>query len=269
MESLTPAHIKFLISTKKRRKYYLLGKKVFVGTVTFDYKEDPFITEEWRFYGDTKQECLENGHVMMERICKSLGLNWKFDIVDFNYGKFIEESRIMQVIRLYKNDINAPIWFKERSGQMVVRGTTGSIIECPSHLYVISEPKSESNTDGSTIQDGDWFYDSSDNSVKQWKGNLHSNRLTSKKIEATTDKSLILTKSNTKCIADQITGNEVCLPKLSPVFIEAYVKAQGKISEVNVMIEQYQIDDALPSSGAYRIKIRPDNTIIINRFTTQ
>lgn len=52
----------------------------------------------------------------------------------------------------------------------------------PFHLYILSSDE---------IKEGDWHYDSSDGKIKQWKGNLHSNRLTSKKIIATTNPELL------------------------------------------------------------------------------
>lgn len=80
---LTIAKIKFHVSNRPRRKYFLFGKKVFVGKVFFTYNEVPFVQEEWKFYGDTMQECSDNGFTLASEKCKRMGFNWDFLAVQF------------------------------------------------------------------------------------------------------------------------------------------------------------------------------------------
>lgn len=133
------------------------------------------------------------------------------------------------------------------------------------HLYIVS------NYD---IKEGDCHYDSSDNSVKQWRGNLHSNRLTSKKIEAATDESLTNGNVNENDDRDESGLLKLqSIPQIHQSFIEAYVKAQGKITEVNVeMEESKEVDKLVNEDTEYgpdviwkrKVKTREDNTIIIH-----
>ena len=146
------------------------------------------------------------------------------------------------------------------------------------HLNIISDAK---------IKKGDWFITddriskSHNNGVPNWIL-LQCNSITNKwiesnsrkgegfnpdwakKIEATTDSSLgQLVGSGTDILQESI-------PQIPQSFIEAYVKSNGTIKEVQVEIDEFiNPDDNDDINTNYiKIKTRPDNTIIIHSTKT-
>lgn len=120
------------------------------------------------------------------------------------------------------------------------------------HLYLLSDEE---------IKDGEWHYDSSDDSIKLWTGNLQSNRLTSKKIIGTTDDSLGYEDSIT---IKQRKGLSNTYPTFKPLptilysfgfikeFVHAYnngdiinkglVEVEDYVTEENLIAERFAID---------------------------
>lgn len=186
------------------------------------------------------------------------------------------------------------------------KGTQALIInEFVSNLYILSDDE---------IKEGDWKYCSESNTITQYAAYTldgeENKTLTSKchyckKIIATTDSSLV----NDKCCISKDGGltimnkecserNRCLLPQIPESFIQAYVKAQGKINEVMVEFEWIQ-GKQIPYSGkcpcggsnsyigsdgscrdcggwdtvweyewSSKIKTRPDNTVIIHQART-
>lgn len=111
------------------------------------------------------------------------------------------------------------------------------------HLYIVSD---------NDIKEGDWF----ENGGYLYQAIRHYSKAPSdRKIEATTNTSLL-----------QYQGGSLSkqLPQIPQSFIEAYIKAEGKITEVDVEIEEFSREVL----GIWRIKTRPDNTIIIHQSKT-
>lgn len=135
----------------------------------------------------------------------------------------------------------------------------------PQHLYILSDEE---------IKEGDWFIDLKDicgpNILNchikgiDRKGIPHVDGLTlgrCKKIIATTDKSLKI-KSEVDGVIKMITLEEE-LPRPSNEFLQAYVKAQGKIDKVLV---EYELVKGVGTNGWFEKwvpKVAPDNTITI------
>lgn len=134
------------------------------------------------------------------------------------------------------------------------------IAQKPQHLYIVSNAE---------IKEGDYvvreYYPPTKGFTRIVEQFIRSkadfgDSLSRKKIEATTDKSLKLKDW------DGIDGTlEWNLPQIPQSFIEAYVKANGNIKEVNVEMEWYQANQ---DQNYYRIKTRQDNTIIIHPSKT-
>lgn len=132
------------------------------------------------------------------------------------------------------------------------------------HLYIVSDNE---------IKEGDWHLEQTGlgwlSPIQTTKEHLANKQYIDrcKKIEATTDSSL---KYQTTTQIEQVNGKpqEWSIPQIPPSFIEAYVKAEGKITEVLVEMEEYA--DVRPNKirSLYRIKTRPDNTIIIHPSKT-
>lgn len=114
------------------------------------------------------------------------------------------------------------------------------------HLYLISERK---------VKEGDWCLHH-ENIVCKYS-NEYSKELY-KKIEATTDELKYYTESSDPRRSKDVNR----IPQIPQSFIEAYVKANGDIKEVNIEMtdNSYSVD--------YIIKTRPDNTVIINPTKT-
>lgn len=128
----------------------------------------------------------------------------------------------------------------------------------PQHLYIFSDEE---------IKEDDWHYDSSDNKIKQWKGNLNSNRLRSKKIISTTNTSLTALYGQSE---EGYGKMKEGLPQPSQSFIEAYVRAYNEdkpITEVMVEYHPELYDGTETTSNlSGRLKINPkDNTITIRK----
>jgi len=150
------------------------------------------------------------------------------------------------------------------------------------HLYIIVDRKED---DESTwIKEGDWYV--SDNGLeqstilqakKEYEG-FYKGKQTCKKIVATTDKSLkiVIGDSGWKSHDDggwsEYKPEYKLLPQIPESFIQDYIKAynEGKpITEVDLEMEIDYVANATPptkpmDSTVYKIKTRPDNTVIIH-----
>lgn len=142
------------------------------------------------------------------------------------------------------------------------------------HLYIISDEK---------IKEGDWYIQNTgyDIRIRQCKKVQNYNIIPkdentptistkndSKKIVATTDKSLY----TRKVYKESEGGREgkLLLPQLPESFIQAYIKAynEGKpITEVDLEVESgFTKGNMLKMSEYYcNIKTRPDNTVIVHK----
>lgn len=105
----------------------------------------------------------------------------------------------------------------------------------PQHLYIISDDE---------IKEGDWYYSSEDNAVRQWIDYYSMPMMDCDRIIATTDKSLKI-KSTCNCSETEAIycGEEKSvgkcqqsLPSPSEAFIKKYCKLDG-IDEVDVEYE--------------------------------
>lgn len=169
-----------------------------------------------------------------------------------------EKSRLTKGMT---STVQAMYWRDEESS--VVKDGAGTVFVQPHHLYFLSDEE---------IKEGDWHYDSSDGKIKQWKGNLYSNRLTSKKIIASTDELGIGNNYGSIEVDNKIVDCNDYLPRPSNEFLQAYCKASGKIDEV--LIEWLELRS---SDGYYdkkevwhwkmlsAPKVSPDNTITIKK----
>jgi len=143
------------------------------------------------------------------------------------------------------------------------------------HLYIISDDE---------IKEDDWYV--SDNGLeqstilqakKEYEG-FYKGKQTCKKIVATTDKSLkiVIGDSGWKSHDDggwsEYKPEYKLLPQIPESFIQDYIKAynEGKpITEVDLEMEIDYVANATPptkpmDSTVYKIKTRPDNTVIIH-----
>ena len=139
------------------------------------------------------------------------------------------------------------------------------------HLYIIVDRKED---DESTwIKEGDWclFFwgggqlgSDKPQQYQPSKGHVLNDGL--KKIVVTTDTNINEPKTKEKDVAYAM------LPQIPESFMQAYIKAynEGKpITEVNLEMEIDYITNATPptkpmDSTVYKIKTRPDNTVIIH-----
>lgn len=149
------------------------------------------------------------------------------------------------------------------------------------NLYILSDEE---------IKEGDWFLDN-ENDIDQYFESKHNKliHILSKKIIATTDKSLEIAckvechdckgkgeqimpyEDNgeicSRCLGTGLEDNENSLPRPSDDFLKAFVKAQGKITEVLVeyrpiyrVLEDLEYEDEIIG---YEIRKALDNTITI------
>lgn len=135
----------------------------------------------------------------------------------------------------------------------------------PQHLYILSDEE---------IKEGDWFFNSIDNSIKQATNWIYVS--TCKKIIGATDSSLDITGNRLLVTNDPC--NLMCrLPQIPQLFIEYFIIEYNKgniITKVKVEYESYCVyGNNCPSKGAYdkqhlckinyKLKINPDNIINI------
>ena len=132
----------------------------------------------------------------------------------------------------------------------------------PQHLYIVSDAE---------IKEGDWKYCSKTNYITQFvskaKGSIADKCKGCKKIEATTEINL----------GGFFRGvQQTQLPQIPQSFIEAYVKAEGKITDC--LVEVCWVHNCTKKSctcepmtttcghvkSKFEVKTRPDNTIIIH-----
>ena len=143
------------------------------------------------------------------------------------------------------------------------------------HLYITSDEE---------IKEGDWgmgfavginnvgrghFLFKHDGSIPSKVNALAEG---SKKIIATTDKSIYYSGYSKHSKNSYMESSGVgYLPQIPESFIKAYVEAQGNIKEVLVEYEPYYDNPntaTLNDKFNFRLKTRPDNTIIIHRAKT-
>lgn len=111
-----------------------------------------------------------------------------------------------------------------------------------SHLYILSSEETRSEEC--------WHYNHILNTISKEMSTGY------KKIIATIDESLVITTS----IGNQGTSMFTKLPRPSDDFIKAFVKAEGKITQVLVEYDIYEDEE---QSYGYKLKVSPDNTITI------
>ncbi len=120
------------------------------------------------------------------------------------------------------------------------------------HLYLVSDRE---------IKEGDWYYDPINELVDN-NYNLNSNG--NKKIEATTDTSLKVARDEFTPSLRHPSMDYKTLPQIPQSFIEAYVKAEGDIKEVNIEMEY--LDKGWNENvlnRVFEIKTNSDNTVTI------
>ncbi len=154
-------------------------------------------------------------------------------------------------------------WFKDGSLHMITavkssfnQGNLDDYFKFQ-HLYILSYEE---------IKEGDWYICPISKKIL-YANNEYTKKIGDKKIEATTDTSLkiVIGDSGWKSY-DEGGWNEYnpeykLLPQIHQSFIEAYVKAEDKINEVE--IEVIKIYDEVGVYIEDRIKTRSDNTVII------
>lgn len=130
------------------------------------------------------------------------------------------------------------------------------------------------------IKEGDWVYrmdtgniHKSGGSTENYVGIANTGGVRKdlcKKIEATTDFSL----KNTRYVND-LGEVGVYLPQIPESFIQAYVKVNGDIKDVNIELvnnssDNYQYYENHKSSLGedLKVKVREDNTVIIHQLRT-
>lgn len=137
------------------------------------------------------------------------------------------------------------IWLMHNKSQgLMILKTATNLDGKEQHLYIISNEE---------IKESDWvYYNYNGNLELVFQANKHNLYKIEENIEfynkiiATTDKSL-----------------KVELPQISESFVKAYVEALGNIKEVLV---EYEAHWGIPSQ--WKVKLRPDNTIIIHQAKT-
>jgi len=136
------------------------------------------------------------------------------------------------------------------------------------HLYIISDDE---------IKEGDWVIHYVNQAPKLVENKMQAVLYTEsleKKIVATTDKSLneCLICKNTSS-SDFNDHDHINMPQIPESFIQAYIKAynEGKpITEVDLEMEIDYVANATPPTKpmdptVYKIKTRPDNTVIVHQ----
>jgi hypothetical protein len=127
------------------------------------------------------------------------------------------------------------------------------------HLYLVSDDEIKEGD----CKKGDWYYSPIHNQLFQVIHDKQYLEEDYKKVIATTDSSLKWTDDNYIQVIDHFHGS---LPQIPESFIQAYVKAGGKIDEVQIKVVEHtsgelgQIDKIW-----HTYKLRPDNTVIIHR----
>ena len=120
------------------------------------------------------------------------------------------------------------------------------------HLYLTSDEE---------IKEGDWVIYKGRIVQASIKTQLRIINITSKKIIATTDKSLEISLGKPyKADMNTIIHPRKQLPQIPQSFIEAYVKAEGKIDEVQVEMEQYGTPE---DPITFRVKLDEFNAVTI------
>ena len=180
------------------------------------------------------------------------------------------KCKVVMLSTTNKVDGNSKIVISNQNGKLITGNAVGNS-EQNNHLFLVSED---------TIKEGDYILDLVLNEVYKPVNIQYSNQTSNEvKIVATTDTTLNL-------------------PLIPISFLEAYCKANGKIDEVMIEIEQYPVDmhgneilwaakgiqnitavhsdtccdndkEYVASYHKTRVKTRPDNTVIIHRMKTQ
>lgn len=186
----------------------------------------------------------------------------------------MKNTKLMEVIILATKDIKALILrntykFTPQHGNPLCLTSSVKIEQSPledrgyeyNHLYIISEI-----TKNNYPKINDWYIDDINiirQSITDELG-YWMQRKRYKKIEATTDKSL--TYHDETPIGENLNGLHKQVPQIPQSFIEAYVKAEGKISEVLVEMDSCDKEDC--NDCCNQVKTRPDNSIIIHPSKT-
>lgn len=144
----------------------------------------------------------------------------------------------------------------------------------PQHLYLVSNRE---------IKEGDWTIHLATNTIYQCKHVVHDNKVIDcKKIEATTDTSLVTHPTHYEDGTKRAFHTTSVIPQIPQSFIEAYVKANGKIEEVSIEIETVgKYGNILLAKSPHNnktnsdmsiyidiVKTRSDNTVIIHQAKT-
>lgn len=192
----------------------------------------------------------------------------KRQIVMLPTEKAIENGILKVIKEVHKGFIEVNNLFiakrSERGNKIFDAGINSSsykgVLE-PQNLYILSNEE---------IKEGDWYYDRINNIVDN---NFYLNQNGNKKIIAATDPELII---NIK-IKGHTDGTNYYLPKISQDFIEAYIKAYNEDNIIKEVMVEYEDNGSEEWIGdnengqpfwneKIELKLRPDNTIIINRI---
>lgn len=179
-------------------------------------------------------------------------------------GKSCIEASVVR-LPAKSSEAKCPIGKYVDTGTLILRNSYNIPFGEGQHLYLLSDEKIEGrgyrmdmNRMTVGVIDDDIYYNHSKN------GNF-------KKIVATTDELLV-----TVTIKDDVEAlqyqTDILLPRPSNSFLEAYVKAQGKIDKVLIEVDMIRnmmgvdIDDnsKINYDESTQIKIAPDNTVSIH-----
>jgi len=169
-------------------------------------------------------------------------------------------KKLVKVHMLPTEDNSGLLLGLSKQGKLISYNVNDVIIENDEynqkqHLYFTSDEE---------IKENDWMYDidgdigqAIGNDITEWEGN--------RKIVATTDKTLKITKSATGYAEDRTRTfySTELLPQIPQQFIEDYCKARG-IDEIYLEYFDDKIGHAMYSTPNWQLKLDSNNCVIIS-----
>ena len=145
-------------------------------------------------------------------------------------------KRKAKVVMLPTNEKAGTIW-KTTNGQLIHTHVSGEYKEkyTPQHLYITSDDE---------IKEGDWCIDSNGSIYQHKKGKSFTHYFQGKKIIATTDSSLRVSKFShySQDLMKVAVYKDYILPQPSQQFIEKYIEEYNKGQQITDILVEYAND---------------------------
>jgi len=175
----------------------------------------------------------------------------------------MKNRKTLRVVRL-PTEGNTALFIRDKELIYTTVALRRMFNEFGPHLYLTSNEK---------IKKGDWYYLETTGhgsptgvykSTTELTSKLNTLSVNCSKIIATTDKSLTIPKITNIGMQEECGGilQVKALPQIPQPFVEAYIKAEGKIDEVQVEMKQYGTPE---DPITFRVKLDEFNAVTIIR----